>query len=163
MRHIKRKSFNSLIFIILFSLSSGALAAPEVTIRTTVEKEREVIDENGQPHIERVKADSVAPGETIHFTLTYSNSGDEPATSVVLNNPVSADAIYVAGSAWGDNSNILFSIDNGENFKKAANLTYEVNGKTRTAAPERYNAIRWIIGEIPAGGNGMVGFSTVIK
>lgn len=155
---------SNLLFLIAFSaIPASALSAPVVGIDTTVEKDAEVIDENGQASSVRVAAETVTPGEILYFTLTFSNSGDEAATNVKLDNPIPADAVFQPGSAWGENTDILYSIDGGKSFKKAANLTYQVGNETRTASPEQYNAIRWVVGEIPAGSSGSVGFSARVK
>lgn len=163
MRNYRHNIFNPLFALGFLVASAVAAAAPELSISTLVEKDVQVTDENGQSRVERVEAADVAPGETLYFTLTYRNSGDSAATNVKLDNPVSGDTVYVPGSAWGEGSEILFSIDGGETYKKAAALTYQVDSQTRTAEPEQYNAVRWIVGEIPAGGQGSVGFSARVK
>ena len=149
--------------LLLAGSSAFALAAPDVSIATKVEKEIQVTDANGVTRTERVSADTVLPGETLFFTLTFSNSGDEPATSVKLDNPVPEGTAYVGGSAWGDGAEILFSIDNGQTYKKPARLTYQVNGDESQAAPEQYTNIRWLIETIPAGSSGEAGFSALVK
>jgi len=69
----------------------------------------------------------------------------------------------LAGSAFGNDAEITFSIDNGKTFKKPSLLTYEVklpSGKIekRTASPEQYTHIRWTVSVIPAHGSGQVVF-----
>src|SRR5690606_1504043 len=113
-------------------------------------------------------ATETVPGDVLFYTIRYSNTGDEPARNAQLDNPVPAGTAYQANSAWGDNSDILFSIDGGKTFKKASNLTYQVTGnngqaENRQAAPEQYNAIRWVIEEIAVGAEGRSGFSVVVQ
>jgi len=163
MRNYLHITLTPLFLLAFIATSTMASAAPELSISTLVEKDVQRVDENGQSRVERVEAADVAPGETLYFTLTYRNSGDTAATNVKLDNPVSGDTVYVPGSAWGEGSEILFSIDGGETYKKAAALTYQVDSQTRTAEPEQYNAVRWIVGEIPAGEQGSVGFSARVK
>ena len=151
----------ALVSAMLFSIS--AFAAPELSLEVKAERDAKVTDENGKTTTKRISAESASPGETIFYTITYTNTGDEAATNVKVDNPVPDGASYVDGSAWGDNSDLLFSIDGGKTYKKASALTYNVEGKTRTAAPEQYNAVRWVVKEIKAGSEGSVGFSAVVK
>ena len=63
---------------------------------------------------------------------------------------------------------ITFSIDDGKTFKKPSLLTYEVKNQNgamekRTASPEEYTHIRWVIDKIDAGAKGTVGFQVKIK
>lgn len=156
------KNINYLIFIFFSFFTLAATAAPQLSVSSTVEKEITETDENGQQVTRRVEATSVAPGETIFYTIAYSNAGDEAATDVKLDNPIDEGAQYVDGSAWGDGSQILFSVD-GQTFKAPAELTYQADGAERTAAPENYSAIRWVIGEIAPGSDGEVGFAVKVR
>ncbi|MFN2366544.1 MAG: hypothetical protein ABR523_08815 [Desulfurivibrionaceae bacterium] len=143
-----------------------ALAAPQVELDVTVEKEVSVV-ENGEQVVKRVPAAEAAPGETVIFTIAYANIGDEAATDVVVNNPISEGTIYEPGSAT-ETGEVTFSIDGGETYKRASLLTYEVanqDGTTekRTASPEQYTHIRWQLPEIPAGENGEVSFRVEVQ
>lgn len=151
----------ALISSMFFSIN--AFAAPELSLTVKAERDAKVTDENGKVTTKRISAESASPGETIFYTITYSNTGDETATNVKVDNPVPEGASYLDGSAWGDNSELLFSIDSGKTYKKASALTYNIEGKTRTATPEQYNAVRWVVKEIKAGSDGSVGFSAVVK
>lgn len=44
---------------------------------------------------------SAAPGETVIYTITYRNTGTEPASSVAISAPVPADTTYVTASSGG--------------------------------------------------------------
>ena len=148
--------------------SSFASAAPVIELDILAEKELVETSPEGQQIRRRVPAADAAPGELIFYTLRYSNSGDEPASNVRIDNPVPEGTAYQADSAWGENAEILFSIDGGATYKGPANLTYETTNnqgrsEQRRAQPEQYNAVRWIVTEIPAGQQGSVGFSVVVQ
>ncbi|MBQ0753602.1 MAG: DUF11 domain-containing protein [Gammaproteobacteria bacterium] len=147
----------------LLLLSGMASAAPELSMEIKAEREVTLTDDNGNTRTEKVTADTAAPGDTVLYTLTYTNSGDETATNIKIDNPIPEGNQYLPNSAWGDGSDLYFSIDAGKSFKKASALTYQIDGTTRTAAPENYNAVRWVIKSIPAGTNGSVGFSAVVQ
>lgn len=167
-----------LLVLAFFSISfSGlALAAPKVSLEVLAEKDvvvldkkgKVVLDKKGNEVTKRVVTTETIPGETLFYTIKYNNSGDEAAKNVQLDNPIPEGTAYKNQSATGENSEILFSIDAGKTFKTAANLTYETKDekgkvKTQEATPEQYNAIRWVIADIPSKSKGSVGFSVIVK
>ncbi|MCC1496384.1 hypothetical protein [Alcanivorax sp. 1008] len=159
---------NTLLAFGLTAASMIAMAAPQISLQISAEKDVVEVDENGQQVTRRIAATDTVPGDVLFYTINYSNTGDEAARNVRLDNPVPEATSYQANSAWGENSEILFSIDGGKTFKKASNLTYQVTGtngqpEDRQASPEQYNAIRWIIEEVGAGAQGSSGFSVVVQ
>ncbi|MCB1836489.1 MAG: DUF11 domain-containing protein [Alcanivoracaceae bacterium] len=158
------------LFVALGTTFASALAgaAPVIELNILAEKELVETSPEGEQVRRRVSAADAAPGEVIFYTLRYSNTGDEAARNVRIDNPVPDGTEYQADSAWGDNAEILFSIDGGTTYKGPANLTYETTNnqgrsEQRRAQPEQYNAVRWIVTEIPAGQQGSVGFSVVVQ
>lgn len=154
------------LLVLLFS--NPTLAATKVDLEVVVEKDIVEVDKKGKKVIRRVIAAETVPGDILFYTLRYSNSGDEAASKVQLDNPIPKGTAYQANSAWGDKSEILFSVDEGKSFKKASNLTYEVKGadgklEVRQVAPEQYKVIRWIVDEVPAKGKGTAGFSVLVQ
>jgi uncharacterized repeat protein (TIGR01451 family) len=85
-----------------------------------------------------------APGETIRYTITYSNSGDAAATSVVLTDTVPSAVTYVADSV-------------------------KVNGATKTDAADGDNVtvaggvITANLGSVAAGASGTITFDATVK
>lgn len=153
----------ALLLVLLLLLPSGAFASALVSISMKAEKEVTVNKEK-----KKVLVDTINPGDVIFYTLSYVNSGDDAATNAVLENPIPKNTVYVSGSAFGQNTDITFSIDNSKTFKKQSLLTYEVKmpgGKLekRTASPEQYTHIRWTFNTIPARGTGQVGFQVRVK
>jgi len=150
----------------LLLLPVMAWAAPDVKVAITAEKVIQ-IEENGKSVEKRIAADDVQPGDTLVYTMTYENKGDEAATGVVLNDPIPQGTIYIVDSAFGPGADISFSIDGGKNFKQPSMLTYEVNvgGKSekRKATPEQYTHIRWTVEKIAASRSGMAGFRVRVK
>lgn len=150
-------------------IAAAAYAAPQITLSVIAEKDVEITDEKGNVTVERQEFADVAPGETIYYTLTYSNTGDEAAKNVKLDNPIADGNVYVDNSAWGDDADILFSIDGGQTFKKPAALQYSVkdsktgNQEAKEVSPEEFTNIRWVIETIDANSTGKAGFSAVVK
>jgi len=148
-------------------LPMAAVAKPLVSVSITAEKEVTVV-KNGQKTTKKIAATRIDPGDVIFYTMNFINSGDEAATGAVLDDPIPQGTVYLPGSAFGAGAEITFSIDGGKSFKKPSLLIYEVknpNGSIdkRTASPEEYTHIRWIISRIDAGTKGTVGFQVKIK
>lgn len=148
-------------------LPSLVLAKPQMSIGITTSKEvTETV--NGAKVKKLVPTTQAASGDTLVYSLAYSNKGDEAATDAVIDNPVSAGMSYIDNSASGAGADITFSIDGGKSYKKPSLLTYEIklpNGTVQkyTARPEEYTHIRWTIKRVPAGTGGTLGFSARVK
>lgn len=164
MRNRSLNISNSLFLIATMTLPAVSLAAPNVTLEVKAEREVMITDANGQSSTVIQPVAEAAPGDTLMYTLTYRNDGDEAATNIKLDNPVPEGTRYVADSAWGDGATIQFSIDAGQTFKAPASLTYQgSDGQRRAASAEQYTTIRWLISEIQPGAAGKAGFSVVVE
>ena len=164
---MRMRVFLTLIAAILMLLPMEAWAKPEVKVTMTAEKEITVV-ESGKTIVKRVAADTVESGQTIFYTLTVTNSGDEKATNVVLNNPVPEGTTYVANSANGKGTKIGFSADGGKYFDIPSRLTVEVKQdsgtiKKQVASPDQYTHIRWTISEVLPGANLALGYEAKVK
>ena len=162
-----KKLVSQMVILAVLLLPAAAFAKPLVSVSITAEKEMTVV-KNGQKSTKKVAATRIDPGDIIFYTMNYINSGDEAATGAVLDDPIPQGTVYLPGSAFGAGAEITFSIDGGKSFKKPSLLTYEVknpNGSIdkRTASPEEYTHIRWVIDKIGAGAKGSVGFQVKIK
>ena len=150
----------------LLLTASAVWAKAQITISIAATKEITVTT-NGVKSTKLVPTQTTAPGEVLHYTLTYANKGDETAKDAVIDNPIPKGVTYIANSATGAGSEITFSTDNGKSYAQPVKLTYELNkgGKAvkRTATPEDYTHIRWTIKEVPAGRGGSLGFMVKVK
>ena len=158
-----KKFIPLLIASVLLLLSAEVFAKSLVSVSMKAEKEVTVNNVK-----KMVAAKAIDPGDVIFYTLSYVNSGDDVATNAVMDDPIPKGTVYLAGSAFGNDAEITFSIDSGKTFKKPSLLTYEVklpSGKIekRTASPEQYTHIRWTVSVIPAHGIGQVGFQVRMK
>ncbi len=163
---MKKGILCSVVVFSFFLFSNVALAKPNVEIKIKAEKETIVV-KNGQKTPKMVPVKKVNSGDTVQYTLSYKNSGNEDATNAVISDPIPDGTIYVPGTASNEND-LTFSIDGGKSFKKPALLTYEVKGpgggaEKRTATPEEYTHIQWVINTVKAGASGNVSFKVKIK
>jgi uncharacterized repeat protein (TIGR01451 family) len=69
------------------STQTAVITVRPLTFATTLTKT--VVDENGG---------TLDPGNTLTYTIVYSNTGEDTATLVVINDPIPASTTFVAGS-----------------------------------------------------------------
>jgi len=160
----------ALLATLLLTLSlapAAAFAAAKVSIKIKAEKEVVAI-RGGKKQTRIVPAAKFAPNDLIIYTISYTNTGNEPATNAVVDDPIPAGTSYVPGSAKGEGAEIVFSIDKGKTFEKPTLLTYEVTGaggkkEKQVAAPEAYTNVRWIVAHIPPKATGKLEFKVRVK
>ena len=157
-------------FPLLLLLVAALGLAPELraqergTIELKLEAEKEVVveTEDGDEEIVRQPADKVVPGDTIVYTITYTNVGEEVAENVAVANPIPQYMVYREDSAGGENAQVKFSIDGGRNFDFPANLVVEdEDGNRRQAQADEYTNIQWVLTEpVEPGAGGTVFYKT---
>ena len=159
-----KKSFAIAIVFAVPSMAAIAQEQGHLRVETTVQKQVVVETEDGSTERKLVQADSVIPGETVVYTITFSNVGDEPADNVVITNPISASLTYVAGSASNGEMVVEFSIDGGQTFAPASQLKIVDNGVERPATTRDYTHVRWAMqSELAVGGEGQTSFAAVLE
>lgn len=161
------RTFLVLAALSLMLMPMDAWAKPEVKVVMTAEKQMAVV-EGEKTVVKRVKADTVESGQTLFYTLTVTNQGDEKAANVVLNNPLPEGTTYVANSAFGEGTQIAFSADGGQRYDVPSRLTVQMKKadgsmEKRIATPEEYTHIRWTIAEVLPGKNLELGYQAVVK
>jgi len=156
-----------LLFFTLMVAVSPALAAEEGSIRfqSIAEIEIESVDANGNKVIERIPAEKVMPETAVIYTNRFTNIGDQPASGLVITNPIAEGMVYVIDSAVGANATVTFSVDGGSTFDVPEALEVIGNeGKPRTATAEDYTHIRWKIGaDLSPQATGEVSFQAYLK
>ena len=166
MKNLTITTSKGLLLTGLLILGSVAVAQ-ETTIRLEHKAEQweRVTDENGVEQTRLVEATRVLPGAAVLFTVTYTNTGDEPAENVTVTNPVPDHMVYVDASASGDNASVTFSVDGGESFAAAQNLSVaDANSVQRPAIAKDYTHVRWIVdNDVASGASGAVQFTAVVE
>ena len=162
--NLKGKTMFSRVTALVLLLASGiASSQGTLEVQTTVQKEAVMTNEDGEQVTELVPAETVVPGERVIYTITFRNTGEDPADDVVITNPISEELTYVLGSAFGPGMDLQFSVD-GQSFAAADELTVVEDGETRLATPEDYTHIRWVMqSDLSAGAQGTVRFSALLK
>jgi uncharacterized repeat protein (TIGR01451 family) len=142
---------------------AGAPAAAEIIAKQSIQKEIVAKSETGEVVRKLAPADRVTPGETVVYTLTYSNKGAEPVSDIVLVMPVPREVSFVEGSTTGSGA-VAFSADGGASYVARGRLTVTENGETRAARGDEITHVRWTMtAPAAAGANGAVSFKAVVR
>jgi uncharacterized repeat protein (TIGR01451 family) len=149
-------------------LSAPVFAAPEkgaIEVKNVAEIEKEVKTTDGKVEKKRELIKHAPPGTEVIYTTTFTNISSKPAGNIVLDNPVPKDTTLVAGSVFGQNTDISYSVDGGKKFDRAENLRVKTaEGRERPATSADYTTLRWSYkGDLAPGQRGEVGFRAVIK
>lgn len=162
------KQFAVYTLILLLNASPGLAAGLEpgqVVLETVIQKEVEVVRDDGTRETTMVEVANAIPGDELFFTVSYTNTGEEPATGVTIVNPVPENTVYLEGTAAGDGTVVTFSVDGGNTYGEPGQLEVAgEDGKKRRALPEDYTHIRWARGKnLGARETGTVRFSARLK
>lgn len=159
-----RNLLSATLILLLLSLQVAAQEQGSLNVTTTVQKEEVVVNEDGESTTRLVPANTVVPGEIVIYTITFQNIDDEPASNVVITNPIAETLTYVDGSAFGPGMLLQFSVDAGQNFAAADTLTVVEDGSSRPAGPDDFTHIRWVMqNELAVGAMATARFTAVLK
>lgn len=153
---------------IIALLASTVFSMPAMASSLTVEQRAEVIKvtktEDGTKSQALVPAERVQPGETVRFTLSWTNEMDEAAENVVLEMPVPEHMIFVVGSAENEEVETLLSVDNGATYAEFGQLDVSEGEDIRPAEAEDVTHVKWIFNTpLDAGADGEVHFDARLK
>ncbi|HEY6814160.1 MAG TPA: hypothetical protein VI168_01350 [Croceibacterium sp.] len=151
------------ILLALFALLMPAAvqAAGSVSLVSEVFVERTETSADGRSVTTRAEPDMVVPGDSLVFVLSYRNDGAEPATDLVLTNPV-PDSVSFSGT---DDASAAVSVDGGKSWGALGSLTVAgVDGASRPAEAADVTHIRWSLSQpVPQGGAGQLSFRGLVK
>jgi uncharacterized repeat protein (TIGR01451 family) len=161
------RKFFGVVALVACAAGSQAIAqAPAegcITLKSIAEVEQEVVNEKGEKSKKLVPAGKVVPGVEVVWTVTANNVCKQPSDKVTINNAVPAHMSYVANSATGPGSDIVFSLD-GKTFAADGQLTVSEDGATRKARADEYKHIRWVFKEsLQPGASAFARFRAVLN
>lgn len=129
----------------LLSPSSSA-AQGRIELTTKAEQEVTTTNEAGNEVTNIVPAGKVVPGTVVIYTITAENVSGDPVNSVVINDPIPEHMTYVEGSAEGEGTDIVFSVDAGSTYGVQDSLRVSDGaGGTRSPEAKDYTHIRWTL------------------
>lgn len=144
-------------------LTLSSFASP-IVVQTVAEKEVRTVNADGDVKTTMQPAEAVVPGDEVVYTVTFANEGDEPATNIVVTDPVPAQMRYVENSAFGPGTDITFSVDGGKTFAPRDDLAVtDARGNARPARASDLTHIRWGFRQVLAPGErGYARFKAVL-
>jgi uncharacterized repeat protein (TIGR01451 family) len=139
----------------------------KLNLKITAQKEVK-IKENGRTAVKLLPVEIARRGDIIFYTLHYTNAGKEMLQKASIIDPIPQGVVYIKGSAGGENTQVFFSINRGQTYKKPP-VTYTVkkeNGsmEEKEAPAEMFTHIKWLITEkLKPGDSGKLFFKTEVK
>lgn len=165
---ISRMVLSVTLACLLSGLAGVVVAATNngpIKFSSNVQTEVEVVGVNGKKHLERQPANRVIPGSVVLYINTFENVSKKPVDGIATTNPIPANTEYQAGSAFGEDTEMTFSVDGGKTFAAPDALKIKAaDGSEQLAKASAYTHIRWVYKkQLPAGAMAEVGFRATIK
>lgn len=164
------RTIKSLIAALAAALALGAQAAPaasanSIKLEIKGQVEQEYTNEQGQKAVRLVPITKIVPGDEVIYTITYENVGKQPASDVIVHDPIPKEVAYKDGTAIGAGTDVEFSADGGKTYGKPAALTVKgADGKPRAATADDYTHVRWkLAGTVAPGQKGFVRFRGTLR
>jgi len=155
------KNFVKTSVIVLAMMS---MAQANVSINSASFQEQTKVTPSGEKIKEWVKASKVVPGTVIRYVNTLDNSGDKPATKLIVNNPIPENMEYIANSATCQSTcTITYSVDGGKSFKQPEELFLGVGEERHMAKASEYTDIRWVVNSLAATSQSTVEYKARLK
>lgn len=119
-----------------------ALAQNTGTLTSKVELEKSISATDGQPATKTyLTPDVVVPGDRVRISLAFTNNGAEPASGVVIANPIPQALLF---DGTDDEAGFGVSVDGGKQFAPLSDLAVPVEGgAARPATAADVTHVRW--------------------
>ena len=163
------RALNAALAMVPLWCASGALAAQmatseprELVVSSTLERIAAATPATSGDV--RITSDTVAShADQLIVSVRFTNASRHVLDGVRITSPVPADVQYIAHSASGPGSDVLFSVDNGRTFGWPEELTMvSADGTRRAAAAADYTHVRWVIkAPLAAGATGVARYRAV--
>ncbi|MCF7833635.1 MAG: DUF11 domain-containing protein, partial [Candidatus Marinimicrobia bacterium] len=113
--------------------NSASVSGGNFDTKSTGATAEVMINGPGLSLVKSVDKVSAAPGDTITYTVSYSNPGNGNATYVFILESIPINTDYVTGSATGTNMTITYSHNNGSSYDgddttPVTDLSFQLSG-----------------------------------
>ncbi|NOT18603.1 MAG: hypothetical protein HOP20_11150 [Sulfuriferula sp.] len=144
----------------VYALEKGA-----IEVKSIAEVEIKAKNAKGVMETKREPVTLATPGTVVIYTTSFRNVSTKPAGGISIVNPIDKNVGLVAGSVFGDNTDVTYSVDAGKTYAAADKIIVKTaEGRERPALPSDFNSIRWQYkGDLAPNKVGEVGFRAVIK
>jgi len=117
----------------------------------TVELTQRKVVRNEKGEEQWMDASAVNPGDVIEYRATYTNKSAKAVTGLIGNLPIPEGLEYMPRSAKPGAALVKAAADDGV-FAPEPLLRPLPGGKTEPRPYNEYRALRWMLGQLPAGG-----------
>jgi len=150
---------------LLLAVAPAVAAQDTLELRNAVFQDVEVKADDGTTRKERVPAAQVVPGTEVIYVITYHNVGKQPASDVVITNPIPSELAYRPEPEPGPSSAPEVSVDAGKSWGALAKLVVTGDdGKPRPAQGGDVTHVRWKLrAPVKAGEQGSVSYRAVLE
>jgi uncharacterized repeat protein (TIGR01451 family) len=156
---------NRLLIVTVLVLFLAGAAYADVELNTVALTEITTTNEAGQEVTTLVPADKVVPGDEVIYTISFVNHGTEPASDVVITNPIPEHMVFTKVEDSPRAATVSLSADGGERYDAPRNLTVtDAKGQPRPAQASDFTHVRWILQEpLEPGAAGSVSFRAQLQ
>lgn len=135
--------------------ASTPTAASSAAKAVTVELTQSKVVKNAKGVEQLVAAPTVLPGDVIEYKVTYKNTTTKPVNGLVADLPIPEGLEYLPKSAKPGAALVKVAAKDGQ--YAAEPLVRKLSGnKTEPLPYSEYRALRWELGQLPAGGEAAV-------
>jgi len=131
--------------------SGSAVAQPAETAAVTVSLRQSKVVKAIDGKEQLLDAASVKPGDVIEYTATYTNKTSKPVSGLVADLPIPEGLEYLPRSAKPGATLVKAAVKDGE-FAAEPLMRKARDGKAEPVPYGDYRALRWTLGQLPAGG-----------
>ncbi|MDP9877691.1 putative repeat protein (TIGR01451 family) [Variovorax boronicumulans] len=124
---------------------------PAAAAAVVVELTQHKVTKNEKGEEQLLDAASVKPGDVIEYRATYTNKSAKAVTGLVGDLPIPQGLEYLPRSAKPGASLVKAAADDGV-FGAEPLVRALPGGKTEPLPYSQYRALRWALGQLPAGG-----------
>jgi uncharacterized repeat protein (TIGR01451 family) len=155
---------NKVLITVLFFGAFAAQAKNSIELKSEAFQEKEEAKADGSKEKKVVPVVKVVPGEEVLYVITYKNTGKEPATNVVVTNPIPKHMSYRNAEATAVEMPEV-SVDGGKVFGELTKLKIKDKlRKMRPALPGDVTHVRWkVVGAVQPNSEGKVRLRAVLN
>ena len=156
----------------MLALTCTTLAAQQLepvrnglSLSSTLEKLVELRAADGTVRFDFVEGEDLKEVEQFIYSVQFTNATDQAAEGVRITSPIPPGLRYVAGTAVGPGSIVLFSVDGGLTFGAVNELVVpDGDAAFRHADAADYTHVRWILqAPLDTGATGFVRFRAAAR
>ncbi len=134
-------------------------------LTTRVEKIVAADGTSAGPRTQLKPVEVATPGDELVLTVTFQNVTPETLDGVRITQPIPPNMRYVAGSAIGPGSEVLYSVDGGVSYGQPNELkVVAADGTRRAATADDYTHVRWLLqAPLEPGARGFARFRAIVR